>query len=192
MECHADGATSICGACKSVYYCSKGCQRKHWKQHKKACKYLKDYKETNVDFEFESGCEFNTFAEDERRKFNTFADIKRVCIHMVQQINKNYQSTVMDAETVNFSSFGHSGKEIVNYVVIWDDNSHSDEGLIVLFGRGRPTRNYPIGLTADGKNDFCLLEMNEGQVFQSELKMQYERHLADLGITMPWKREQNN
>lgn len=27
-----------CGQCKSVHYCSKKCQRPHWKKHKKTCK----------------------------------------------------------------------------------------------------------------------------------------------------------
>mmetsp|Transcript_11826 Transcript_11826/g.27762 ORF Transcript_11826/g.27762 Transcript_11826/m.27762 type:complete len:306 (+) Transcript_11826:123-1040(+) len=30
----------ICKACRSVKYCSVGCQRAHWKQHKAACKKL--------------------------------------------------------------------------------------------------------------------------------------------------------
>jgi len=31
-------ATLLCGKCGSVYYCSKACQKKHWRfSHKKAC-----------------------------------------------------------------------------------------------------------------------------------------------------------
>ena len=33
-------ATLKCTACKAVYYCSKGCQKKHWKKHKFECKGL--------------------------------------------------------------------------------------------------------------------------------------------------------
>ena len=29
---------SMCGLCKDVVYCSKDCQRAHWKEHKKTCK----------------------------------------------------------------------------------------------------------------------------------------------------------
>ena len=29
-----------CDQCKSVQYCDKKCQKKHWKEHKKDCKYL--------------------------------------------------------------------------------------------------------------------------------------------------------
>ena len=29
---------SMCGLCKNVVYCSKDCQRAHWKEHKKTCK----------------------------------------------------------------------------------------------------------------------------------------------------------
>jgi hypothetical protein len=31
---------SYCGACQSVMYCSKVCQKKDWKEHKKICKSL--------------------------------------------------------------------------------------------------------------------------------------------------------
>ena len=41
-ECGACGssakATKFCSKCKSVKYCSKECQRAHWKVHKKVCK----------------------------------------------------------------------------------------------------------------------------------------------------------
>merc|ERR1712167_329988 len=28
----------VCTRCKNVYYCSKACQKLHWKVHKKVCK----------------------------------------------------------------------------------------------------------------------------------------------------------
>ena len=31
----------VCNRCKSVYYCSRKCQKKHWKNHKKECRSLK-------------------------------------------------------------------------------------------------------------------------------------------------------
>ena len=34
-------ARNKCTACKEVFYCSKGCQKKHWKQHKFECKGMK-------------------------------------------------------------------------------------------------------------------------------------------------------
>lgn len=34
----SDGKLSICAKCKKVCYCSKDCQTKAWKEHKKACK----------------------------------------------------------------------------------------------------------------------------------------------------------
>ena len=33
-------AETKCTACKEVFYCSKGCQKKHWKEHKFECKKL--------------------------------------------------------------------------------------------------------------------------------------------------------
>jgi hypothetical protein len=33
-------AETKCTACKAVFYCSKGCQKKHWKEHKFQCKKL--------------------------------------------------------------------------------------------------------------------------------------------------------
>eukprot|EP01083_Nonionella_stella_P276311 938793_1 len=38
--CNKAGATSVCSGCKCIYYCNRGCQRKHWKKHKQMC--LKD------------------------------------------------------------------------------------------------------------------------------------------------------
>ena len=35
-ECRADGATLRCGHCK-IYYCSRECQAKNWKIHKRVC-----------------------------------------------------------------------------------------------------------------------------------------------------------
>ena len=31
------GDFSLCSRCKKVAYCSKDCQKSHWKQHKKEC-----------------------------------------------------------------------------------------------------------------------------------------------------------
>jgi hypothetical protein len=37
----SEGVTfSYCGACQSVMYCSKVCQKKDWKAHKQICKFL--------------------------------------------------------------------------------------------------------------------------------------------------------
>ena len=30
-------AYSVCGGCREVHYCSRVCQRKHWKTHKPGC-----------------------------------------------------------------------------------------------------------------------------------------------------------
>ena len=46
-KCDACGKESItklqgCGGCKSVYYCDKKCQQRHWNAgHKKECKMMK-------------------------------------------------------------------------------------------------------------------------------------------------------
>ena len=38
-SCNAPKASSRCGACRSVSYCDKECQREHWKTHKKECSF---------------------------------------------------------------------------------------------------------------------------------------------------------
>ena len=37
LTCNKNGILK-CGRCKKAYYCSKDCQRKHWKMHKIKCK----------------------------------------------------------------------------------------------------------------------------------------------------------
>lgn len=36
-KCGREGATKLCSRCRSVSYCSKECQRQHWKSHKRVC-----------------------------------------------------------------------------------------------------------------------------------------------------------
>eukprot|EP01083_Nonionella_stella_P157574 511701_1 len=47
-KCNKAGATAVCGACKCTYYCSRDCQRKDWKQHKRICKMLKEEEKANT------------------------------------------------------------------------------------------------------------------------------------------------
>jgi len=42
-------ATSHCGTCKAVFYCTKGCQQSHWKFHKLWCKKALEHKELPFD-----------------------------------------------------------------------------------------------------------------------------------------------
>lgn len=36
-NCQKDNCLNLCGKCKSIYYCSTECQKKHWKAHKASC-----------------------------------------------------------------------------------------------------------------------------------------------------------
>lgn len=40
-NCGREGPTKRCSRCRSESYCSKECQRKHWKNHKRTCNMLK-------------------------------------------------------------------------------------------------------------------------------------------------------
>ena len=37
FHCQSDGARMCCSQCHRAWYCGKPCQKKHWKQHKRAC-----------------------------------------------------------------------------------------------------------------------------------------------------------
>ena len=37
FACHKGGETQRCAGCRNAFYCSKSCQRKHWKKHKPNC-----------------------------------------------------------------------------------------------------------------------------------------------------------
>ena len=37
FHCHSEGARMCCSQCHLAWYCGKACQKKHWKQHKRAC-----------------------------------------------------------------------------------------------------------------------------------------------------------
>ena len=37
FHCDSEGARMCCSQCHLAWYCGKPCQKKHWKQHKKAC-----------------------------------------------------------------------------------------------------------------------------------------------------------
>eukprot|EP00618_Florenciella_parvula_P016536 CAMPEP_0119530834 /NCGR_PEP_ID=MMETSP1344-20130328/44637_1 /TAXON_ID=236787 /ORGANISM="Florenciella parvula, Strain CCMP2471" /LENGTH=76 /DNA_ID=CAMNT_0007570927 /DNA_START=111 /DNA_END=337 /DNA_ORIENTATION=- len=37
FHCQSEGAKMCCSQCHRAWYCERPCQKKHWKQHKKAC-----------------------------------------------------------------------------------------------------------------------------------------------------------
>ena len=37
-----------CSNCKAIYYCDRNCQKRHWKQHKTACKQIKTANEITI------------------------------------------------------------------------------------------------------------------------------------------------
>lgn len=59
-SCRAAGASRACARCEAVYYCSKDCAKRHWREHKRECQRLKAAE-----------------AEESRDKAKTEAAIKR-------------------------------------------------------------------------------------------------------------------
>ena len=39
-QCETEGATKKCSSCKQAFYCSKECQKAHFRMHKKECAQL--------------------------------------------------------------------------------------------------------------------------------------------------------
>ena len=37
-HCSTAGSKLVCAVCKNAHYCSKECQKAHWKQHKTSCR----------------------------------------------------------------------------------------------------------------------------------------------------------
>eukprot|EP01083_Nonionella_stella_P064191 167079_1 len=75
--CNKIGATALCSACKCTYYCNKDCQRKHWKQHKKICKMIKEQGQQKT----------NTTKPDEKQSYKDRID--RV-LEVVQPQRESY------------------------------------------------------------------------------------------------------
>eukprot|EP01083_Nonionella_stella_P072318 194896_1 len=51
--CHKDNAKACCGGCKSVFYCDRQCQVKHWTAHKSECKEAQTTDQLDMDhFDF--------------------------------------------------------------------------------------------------------------------------------------------
>lgn len=48
-QCNKENASSQCGACKNVSYCSKECQRENWATHKQVCSFKKQISVVVVD-----------------------------------------------------------------------------------------------------------------------------------------------
>eukprot|EP01083_Nonionella_stella_P157575 511704_1 len=83
-KCNKTGATAVCGACKCTYYCSRDCQRKDWKQHKKICKMIKEQGQQKT----------NTTKRDEKQSYQDRID--RVLEVVQPQREACAQSQVQD------------------------------------------------------------------------------------------------
>jgi len=47
LNCRKEGKKK-CSSCEGAYYCSRECQKKHWKLHKKTCQYIRTHRTQKV------------------------------------------------------------------------------------------------------------------------------------------------
>ena len=57
---------SVCGGCQSVYYCSRSCQLKGWKQHQVLCKAISQLVTERKEKMHKAGVYSTTLAPSER------------------------------------------------------------------------------------------------------------------------------
>jgi hypothetical protein len=102
IACISDKSLSqkllACGGCKLVHYCSKECQKVHWKIHKLICNDLKAYNEIWIEtHEGLMGGKFllQSFAERSlqlivARKFEMLSKANPVplALRLMKQVNK--------------------------------------------------------------------------------------------------------
>ena len=60
VVCGVFGDVRACGNCNSVMYCSKVCQKQHWKEHKTSCKLYANNTKLSVNTGFNASKWFNS------------------------------------------------------------------------------------------------------------------------------------
>jgi hypothetical protein len=112
LECHQCFSTSVplkmCANCKSVAYCSEGCQKKNWNGHKVLCKELKEYKAkvSRTQEELKNNSRKNvqkeTSTEEFSYKLEALGNVPVLFNTMsLEEIKKYYENSLGDMNILN-------------------------------------------------------------------------------------------
>jgi hypothetical protein len=122
--CCSKFATKKCEKCESVYYCSKDCQRLHWKEHKQLCCITltkSDDKHYNNKAFLATLLMYSTKSSlwewtNKIRYWNVYLNIDEQCYYIRSSTKNEYKSSITD------NIYDYCNNENDKHIVFFGDN----------------------------------------------------------------------